>query len=50
MLPVKMVTNSGDLAQLLWSDSNRIMIICLGVLTILVLKMNIAKALKLGEE
>lgn len=45
----KMVTNSGDLAQL-YGVTATVMIICLGVLTILVLKMNIAKALKLGEE
>lgn len=49
VLPVKMVTNSGDLAQL-YGVTATVMIICLGVLTILVLKMNIAKALKLGEE
>ena len=49
VLPVKMVTNSGDLAQL-YGVTATVMIICLGVLTILVLKMNIAMALKLGEE
>ena len=38
-----------DLAQL-YGVTATVMIICLGVLTILVLKMNIAKALKLGEE
>lgn len=49
VLPMKLITESGDMYRLygviLFS-----MLLCLGVLILLVFKLNVAKALKLGEE
>lgn len=49
VLPVKLVTNASDMLQL-YGVTAAVMIVCLLILTILVFKMNVAKALKLGEE
>ena len=48
-LPIKLVTSAGDLVQL-YGVTGIVMIVCLVILTAIVFKMNIAKALKLGEE
>lgn len=49
VLPLKLITNQGDLARLYVVVAG-VMIICLLVLVVLVLKLNVAKALKLGED
>lgn len=49
ILPMKLITNPDDLIRL-YGVIGFVMVLCLLVLLILVLKMNVAKALKLGEE
>ncbi|MGN0143316.1 MAG: ABC transporter permease [Roseburia sp.] len=49
VLPVRLVTNAGDLVQL-YGVTAVVMVACLFILAVLVFKMNVAKALKLGEE
>ena len=49
ILPMKLITNPDDLIRL-YGVIGFVMVLCLLVLLILVLKLNVAKALKLGEE
>ncbi len=49
LLPMELITNSDDLVRLIVVIAV-MMVICLSVLTVMLLKMNVAKALKLGEE
>ena len=49
LLPMELITNSDDLVRLI-AVIAVMMVICLSVLTVMLLKMNVAKALKLGEE
>lgn len=49
VLPMKLVVNSGDMIRL-YGVIAGVMIICLAVLIMLLFKLNVAKALKLGEE
>jgi putative ABC transport system permease protein len=49
ILPMKLITNPDDMLRL-YGVIGAVMVICLLVLLVLVLKMNVAKALKLGEE
>ena len=49
VLPMELITNETDLYRLIITISV-MMLICLVVLTIMLLRMNVAKALKLGEE
>ncbi len=49
VLPLKLITNQADLARLYVVVAG-VMIVCLLVLVILVLKLNVTKALKLGED
>ncbi|MCR5310954.1 MAG: ABC transporter permease, partial [Lachnospiraceae bacterium] len=48
-LPLMLFTNTGDLIRLI-SVIIGMMVICLFVLTVMLLKMNVTKALKLGED
>ena len=49
VLPMKLITNPMDMVRL-YGVVAAVMVVCLAVLILLVFKMNIAKALKLGEE
>ena len=49
ILPMKLITNPDDLLRL-YAVIGLVMVVCLLILLVLVLKMNVAKALKLGEE
>lgn len=49
VLPMKLITNPMDMVRL-YSVVAAVMVVCLIVLILLVFKMNVAKALKLGEE
>lgn len=49
ILPMKLVTDSMDMARL-YGVTGAVMVFCLVLLVILVLRLNVAKALKLGEE
>lgn len=49
VLPMKLVVNSADLLRL-YGVIAAVMTVCLAVLILLLLKLNVAKALKLGEE
>ncbi len=49
ILPMKLITNPEDLVRL-YSVIGIVMVACLAVLIALVFKLNVAKALKLGEE
>ncbi|MBQ7774348.1 MAG: ABC transporter permease [Lachnospiraceae bacterium] len=49
VLPMKLITNPADMVRLYIVVAG-VMIVCLIVLIILVFKLNVAKALKLGEE
>lgn len=49
ILPMKLITNPDDMLRL-YAVIGAVMVVCLLVLLVLVLKMNVAKALKLGEE
>lgn len=49
VLPMKLITNSMDMYRL-YMVIGGVMIVCLIVLVILLFKMNVTKALKLGEE
>lgn len=49
VLPMKLITNPMDMVRL-YSVVAGVMVVCLIVLILLVFKMNVAKALKLGEE
>ncbi|MCM1026828.1 MAG: ABC transporter permease [Roseburia sp.] len=49
VLPLKLVTDSADMFRL-YGVIGAVIVICLAVLIVLLLKMNVAKALKLGEE
>lgn len=49
VLPMKLITNSMDMLRL-YGVVAGVMVVCLIVLIILVFKLNVAKALKLGEE
>lgn len=49
VLPMKLITNQMDMVRL-YGVVAAVMVVCLAVLILLVFKMNIAKALKLGEE
>lgn len=49
VLPMKLVVNSSDMLRL-YIVIAAVMIVCLAVLIMLIFKMNVAKALKLGEE
>lgn len=48
-LPIKLLTNAQDMVRL-YGTVTLMMVFCLTVLVILVLRLNITKALKLGEE
>ncbi|MBQ7955632.1 MAG: FtsX-like permease family protein [Lachnospiraceae bacterium] len=49
ILPMKLITNPEDLLRL-YSVIGIVVVVCLAVLIALVFKLNVAKALKLGEE
>ena len=49
VLPMQLITNSTDLVRLIIVIGG-MMIVCLAVLTVMLLRMNVAKALKLGED
>lgn len=49
VLPLKLITNTEDMVRL-YGVIAAVMVICLAVLIMLIFKMNVAKALKLGEE
>ncbi len=49
VLPMQLITNQGDMLRL-YGVIIGVMAICLCVLVVLVLKLNVTKALKLGEE
>lgn len=49
VLPMKLVVNASDMLRL-YGVIAGVMVVCLLVLILLLLKMNVAKALKLGEE
>ena len=49
VLPMKLITNSMDMVRL-YGVVAGVMVVCLIVLILLVFKLNVAKALKLGEE
>lgn len=49
ILPMKLISNPDDLLRL-YAVIGLVMVVCLLILLVLVLKMNVAKALKLGEE
>lgn len=49
ILPMQLITNSADLVRLI-AVIGTMMIVCLAVLTVMLLRMNVAKALKLGED
>lgn len=49
VLPMKLITNAGDMARL-YGVTGAGMVLCLFILTMIVFKLNVAKALKLGEE
>jgi len=49
VLPMKLITNQMDLVRLYIVVAG-VMIVCLLVLIVLVLKLNVTKALKLGED
>lgn len=49
VLPMKLITNSADITKLYYVIGS-IMLLCLFVLFLLVKKLNVTKALKLGEE
>lgn len=49
VLPMQLITNSGDMVRL-YGVILGVMAVCLGILILLVFKLNVAKALKLGEE
>ncbi len=49
VLPLQLITNETDLIRLIAVISG-MMLLCLVVLTIMLLRMNVAKALKLGED
>lgn len=49
VIPMKLITNQSDMLRL-YGVIAGVMVVCLCVLIILVLKLNVAKALKLGEE
>lgn len=49
VLPLRLVTEASDMARLYWVIAG-VMLTCLAVLILLIFKLNVAKALKLGEE
>lgn len=49
VLPMKLITNASDMMRLYVVIAG-VVVICLVVLVVLIFKMNVAKALKLGEE
>lgn len=49
VLPLHLVTDASDMARLYWVIAG-VMLTCLAVLILLIFKLNVAKALKLGEE
>lgn len=49
ILPMKLITSPEDLIRL-YSVIGAVVVICLAILILLVFKLNVAKALKLGEE
>ena len=49
LLPMVLITRTEDLWRLL-AVIAAVLVVCLAVLCVLLLKMNVAKALKLGEE
>ena len=49
VLPMKLIVNSGDMIRL-YGVIAGVMVICLAVLILLLFKLNVTKALKLGEE
>ena len=49
VLPMQLVVNSDDMVRL-YSVIAAVMVVCFAVLILLLFKMNVAKALKLGEE
>ena len=49
VLPMKLITNQSDMMRL-YIVVAAVMVVCLLVLILLVFKLNVAKALKLGEE
>ncbi len=49
VLPMQLITNSQDMVRL-YSVVAAVMASCLGILIVLVFKLNVTKALKLGEE
>lgn len=49
VLPMKLITNEADMLRL-YAVVAGVMVVCLIVLVLLVFKLNVAKALKLGEE
>ncbi len=49
VLPLHLVTEASDMARLYWVIAG-VMLTCLAVLILLIFKLNVAKALKLGEE
>lgn len=49
VLPMKLITNAGDMMRL-YAVIAAVMVLCLAVLILLIFKLNVAKALKLGEE
>ena len=49
VLPMQLITNSTDMIRL-YSVIAGVMAVCLAVLILLVFKLNVTKALKLGEE
>lgn len=49
VLPMRLIVNSSDMFRL-YSVIIAVMVICLAILILLIFKLNVAKALKLGEE
>ncbi|MCR4895770.1 MAG: ABC transporter permease [Lachnospiraceae bacterium] len=49
VLPMELITSTGDMVRL-YSVVTLTMVVCLGVLAMLIFRLNITKALKLGEE
>lgn len=49
VLPMEMCTNTSDMLRL-YGALALVMAVCLAVLIVLVVKLNVTKALKLGEE
>ena len=49
LLPLELISDPADLIRLIVVIA-LVMLVCLSVLTVMLFKMNVAKALKLGEE